>query len=153
MPFSRLLPFVIIAVVTVLAAFVPSTRALADKPPPPPYRVVVHPSNPTTQASRKFLTDAFLKKTTQWPNGTTIHPVDLLPDSPVRHRFSEDVLKRSVAAVKNYWQQVIFSGRGVPPPELTNDDEVIQYVMKHEGGIGYVSGTANIGETHTVVVQ
>src|SRR5437870_3906017 len=77
----------------------------------PVYVVIVHPENPAGTVSRKFLADAFLKKTTRWDHGEVIRPVDLGPDSPVRRRFSEDVLKRSVAAVRNYWQQVIFAGR------------------------------------------
>ena len=41
--------------------------------------------------------------------------------------------------MKNYWQQLIFSGQDVPPPELKTDDEVIQYVIKNPNSIGYVS--------------
>jgi len=79
---------------------------------PPAYVVIVHPTNPTTSVSRRFLADAFLKKTTRWDNGETIRPVDQAPDTSVRRRFSDEVLKRSVAAVRNYWQQIIFAGRG-----------------------------------------
>jgi len=88
---------------------------------------------------RKFLADAFLKKTTRWDDGELIRPVDQVPDSPVRRKFSEDVVKRSVAAVRSYWQQVIFTGRGVPPPEVGGDDEVVRYVLKYSGAVGYVS--------------
>ena len=46
-----------------------------------------------------------------------IRPVDLRPNAATRRLFSERMLRRSVAAVRSYWQQRIFSGRGVPPPE------------------------------------
>ena len=49
------------------------------------------------------------------------------------------VLRRSVAAVRSYWQQRIFSGRGVPPPELDDDAAVVRYVLKYPGAIGYVT--------------
>src|SRR3982750_1185614 len=87
----------------------------------PPFVVIVHPQNAYTSLDRSYVTDAFLKKTTRWPNGDVIKPVDLAGDSAVREKFSNDVLKRSVAAVKSYWQQIIFSGRDVPPPELPSD--------------------------------
>jgi ABC-type phosphate transport system substrate-binding protein len=89
---------------------------------------------------REFLSDAFLKKTTRWQDDEAIRPVDLRPSSATRKYFSERVHKRSVAAVRSYWQQRIFSGRGVPPPELDDDAAVVRYVLKHPGAVGYVRG-------------
>lgn len=117
------------------------------------YKVIVHPNNPATALDRRFLTDAFLKKITTWPSGDVIRPADLAPDSPVRRAFTHDVMNRSVESVKGYWQQRIFSGRDVPPPEFDTDDEVVQFVLKHEGGIGYVSSAAKVGDCHIVTVQ
>jgi hypothetical protein len=106
---------------------------------PASFRVIVNAGNAANVVDRRFLTDAFLKKTTRWPSGEALRPVDLAGDSPIRRRFCEDVLGRSVAAVKSYWQQLIFSGRGVPPPEMDNDEEVIRYVARYSGAVGYVS--------------
>src|SRR6478735_1450923 len=81
----------------------------------PEFKIVVHPDRPG-QVERSFLVDAFLKNVTRWPDDEAIRPVDQRADSATRRRFSESVLRRSVSAVKTYWQQRIFSGRGVPPP-------------------------------------
>lgn len=114
------------------------------QPAAPAYRIIVHPATADSSVERKFLAQAFLKKTTLWSDGETIHPVDLPPSSPVRRRFSEEVLERPVAAVRSYWQQLIFSGRGIPPPELDNDEAVVRYVVRHAGAVGYVSGSADV---------
>jgi ABC-type phosphate transport system substrate-binding protein len=119
----------------------------------PAYRVIVHPSNGQTSLERRFIAEAFLKKTTRWSDGGVIKPVDLSPDSAVRQQFSDEILQRSVAAVKSYWQQMIFSGRDVPPPELKTDEEVVAYVLKNPGAIGYVSGSGAIGDAHVVTVR
>lgn len=119
----------------------------------PAYEVIVNPSNPTASVDRDFLTSAFLKKTTEWPFGPVIRPVDLAPTSAARRRFSDEVLHRSVAEVKGYWQQRIFSGRDVPPPELDTDEQVVAFVLKHEGGVGYVSGGAELNGTKVVGVR
>ena len=108
------------------------------------FRVVVNPANPTASVERRFLVDAFLKKTTRWPHDEQIRPCDLDPESATRRRFSDDVLKRSVAAVKSYWQQMVFSGQNVPPPEFDSDEQVIQFVLRNPGAVGYVSASANI---------
>jgi ABC-type phosphate transport system substrate-binding protein len=119
----------------------------------PAYVIVVHPANPATVLPRKFVAEAFLKKTTRWDHGEVIRPVDQVADSPARRKFSEDVLKRSVAAVRSYWQQLIFAGRDVPPPELRSDEEVVKFVLKYPGAVGYVSGTADVGGAKIVSVE
>ena len=117
------------------------------------FRVIVDPESSTTTATRDLLTEAFLKKNTRWPDGETIRPVDQRSDSAVRRAFSEGILKRSVSAVRSYWQQRIFSGRDVPPPELDSDDAVVRYVSEHRGAVGYVSASTRTGETKVVTVK
>ena len=107
-------------------------------------RVIVHPSNPQAATSRDFVADAFLKKATRWPHGEPILAVDLHSDSPIRRRFSEAILKRSIGAVRSYWQQRIFSGRDVPPPELDTEESVVGYVAKYPGAVGYVSTSTKL---------
>jgi ABC-type phosphate transport system substrate-binding protein len=109
------------------------------------YKVIAHPSNPATSLPREQVARYFLKKLTSWPSGAAVMPVDLAKDSPARASFSEGVLEKSVAEVTAYWQQQIFSGRGVPPPEKRTDAEVVAFVESTPGAIGYVSEAAAVG--------
>jgi ABC-type phosphate transport system substrate-binding protein len=106
--------------------------------------LIVNAKNSQKTAPRSFVADAFLKKATRWDDDEAIRPVDQKPSADVRKSFSKLVLKRSVAAVRNYWQQKIFAGRGVPPPELDSDEAVVAYVEKHVGAVGYVSVSAKL---------
>ena len=117
---------------------------LARADEPRPFRVIVHPSNPLKAAERAFVANAFLKKVTRWSEGEVIRAVDLRADNGARRRFTEEVLKRSVGAVRSYWQQRIFSGRDVPPPELESDESVVAFVAKYPAAVGYVSGAAKL---------
>ena len=119
----------------------------------PSFQIVVHGDHPDDSIDGKFLARVFLKKSTTWPDGSPIRPVDQRLDSRVRQRFCGDVLQRSVLAVRNYWQQLIFAGRGVPPPELDTDDAVIRYVLRYRGAIGYVSGSTPAGSAKVLVVR
>jgi ABC-type phosphate transport system substrate-binding protein len=132
-----------------------STTAASDPPDAtePRFVVIVHEANTTSSLGRKFVADAFLKKTTRWGNDVAILPVDLKPRSTVRGAFSHGVLKRSVAAVRNYWRQIVFSGRGVPPPELHADQRVVRYVREHRGAIGYVSPAVDLTGVKIVRVR
>ena len=121
--------------------------------PAPGYVVIVHPRNPVTSLDRKQVGRIFLKKVTRWSDDEVVRPVDASVRSPTRRRFSQDVLSRSVAAVKSYWQQLVFSGRGIPPPELDSDEAIVSYVLKHRGAIGYVSSTTNLNGARIVGVR
>lgn len=117
------------------------------------FKIIVHPKNPVRAASREVIADMFLKRVVAWRNGETVKPVDQHQRSRVREVFSEHVLKRSVAAVRRYWQQRIFSGRDVPPPELESDRAVLRYVLKHEGAIGYVSADFDAEGVHVLALR
>jgi len=108
-----------------------------------PFVVVVSASNPVSSMTRDQASKLFLKKTPTWDNGRgEVVPVDQPEGSAVRDAFTRAVLRKSVSAVKSYWQQQIFSGRGVPPTERASDGEVVSYVRANPNAIGYVSPAA-----------
>jgi ABC-type phosphate transport system substrate-binding protein len=117
------------------------------------WRVIVNPGNSATSVDRRFLADLFLKKITRWPSGDAARPVDQRGEAPVRLRFSEDVFERSVASIKSYWAQLVFSGRDVPPPELDGDEDVVRFVLKNAGAVGYVSLGATLDRAKTLSVK
>ncbi|HXS19081.1 MAG TPA: hypothetical protein VN764_17905 [Polyangiaceae bacterium] len=118
------------------------TSGRADEKPS--FYVIAHPSVAATSLPTRFVADAFLKKVTRWESGAVIHPVDLPSTSKTRIAFTDQVLRRSVAAVRSYWQQRIFSGRDVPPPEVDTESQVVKYVAGHPGALGYVSDSTEL---------
>ena len=107
--------------------------------------VVVYASNPTTSISKTDLSKLFTKKSRQWPSGSAALPVDLSLGNPVRDAFTERVHGKSARAIGSYWQQQIFSGRDVPPPERKSDEEVLDYVRSNAGAVGYVAAGTKLG--------
>lgn len=141
-----------------LTVLLSAVRVVADSrvaraEPEPVLRVIVHASNPQGSASREFVADAFLKKATRWPHGDVIQAVDLRAGNTVRRRFCESILKRSVGAVRSYWQQRIFSGRDVPPPELESEESVVGYVAKYPGAVGYVTSATKLTGVKELTVK
>jgi len=119
-----------------------------------PFVVIVNTANPVTSVSADQLAGLFLKKVTQWSGGLPAQPVDLAPDSSVRESFSHQIHHKGTAAVKAYWQQMIFSGREVPPPEKASAREVVAFVSANRGGVGYVpAGTALGSDVKAVDVK
>jgi len=107
--------------------------------------IIVNHALDQDTVSKEEVSRLFLKKTTRWSTGEVALPLDLDESSPVRRAFSLEIHGRKASAIKNYWTKLIFSGRKVPPSELSQA-EVIAYVRQHVGAIGYVSASAELGE-------
>jgi hypothetical protein len=102
------------------------------------FRVIVNPANRTRALSRAFVRGAYLKKATTWDDGEALHPVGLSKRFAARERFAREVLNKTPSQLRAYWNQQIFSGKGVPPPELDSEAAVIAYVLRHRGAVGYL---------------
>jgi ABC-type phosphate transport system substrate-binding protein len=140
MRFQRIFrPLLLVSLSAIAAlALVPPGRAEE------PYQVVVNAGNSTASLSKEKLAAYFLKKETRWGDGSKVAVVDRAPGAAVRAAFSKSVLGKDVAAVKSYWQRLLFSGKETPPAELDSDREVIDFVAKSPGGIGYVAAGADL---------
>lgn len=101
--------------------------------------VVVNSACPATSITRTELSRLFLKKSSSWAGGDTALPVDQPEGSPLREEFARSVHRRSTAALRAYWQQEIFSGHEVPPPEKAGDAELLEFVAARRSAIGYVT--------------
>ena len=120
-----------------LAAAVPSPAA--DE-----FVVIVHPSVAGTSVRRSDLAAVFLKSA-RWGTGATAVPVDQSGTSAVRSAFSEAVLGMPVATAVQYWQRQMFQPNPLRPPAVKGTDaEVIAFVAKTEGAVGYVSKAATL---------
>lgn len=117
-----------------------STAASGD------FKVIANPQVAGDSVDRDFVRDAYLKKSTEWGNGDTIHPIDLASKFRERDRFTEQVIRKTPAQLRTYWNQQIFSGKGVPPPEADAVADVIDYVVSTKGAIGYVPVDVDVGK-------
>ena len=125
-----------LAIALLLAVPVPSPAA--DE-----FVVIVHPSVAGVNVRRADLAAVFLRKATRWGGGATAVPVDQSGTSPVRNAFSQAVLGMPVATAVQYWQKQMFAANPLRPPAVKGSDaEVIAFVAKTEGAVGYVSKTA-----------
>lgn len=116
-------------------------RALAQEAS---IKVILNAENPVTVMKREQVAMLFLNRRTSWSHGPVGAPVDQSMTSPVRGAFSAQVLGQSLLAVQNHWRKRMMEQREIPPPVKGSDDEVIAFVSKNRGGIGYVSASATL---------
>ena len=110
--------------------------------------VVANPSIQGTNVRRADLAAVFLKKAVRWGDGSPANPVDQSGTSPVRRQFSDSVLQMPVSVVVQYWQKQLLSGSGPSKVPIVkgSDDEVLAYVARTNGAVGYVSSGTTLPE-------
>jgi ABC-type phosphate transport system substrate-binding protein len=134
--------FLLAIVVLALAGAAEGPAASADIE----FRVIVHPDVPGTHVPREDLSSIFLKSEKRWANGQPVAPVDQSLRSPLRAAFTEHVLGERMEGVEALWARRI--SQGVTPPMVkSSDEEVIAYVAKTEGAVGYVSVDTSLPAT------
>jgi len=134
--------FVLIAVLGYAAQ--PAASGAAD------FKVVANQSVKASQISVDDLKGVFLATKTSL-DGTDVEPV-LEKGGAAHEAFLKD-LGKSDAALSTYYRSLVFTGRGSMPKMFASDAEVIEYVSKTKGAIGYVSAGANAAGTKTLDVK
>ncbi|MBN2103308.1 substrate-binding domain-containing protein [bacterium] len=84
------------------------------------------------------LRNIFLGKKTKWDDGKKISPVTI-KSGEIYELFLSNIVRKSSHAFDNYWRQRIYTGKGAPPVQFKNEQEVIRYIERTPGSIGYVS--------------
>jgi ABC-type phosphate transport system substrate-binding protein len=112
--------------------------------------VIVNSANPVSDLSKDDVSKLMLKKTPKWKTGQEVFPIEFGNDA-IKETFSKAVHGRPSAAIKSYWQQQLFAGKDVPPPEMALEKDVIGFVRANPNAIGYVSAGADLGTGVKVV--
>lgn len=114
---------------------------------------VVSASNPVSTLSRNQVADIFLGKANRFPDGSQAVPIDQAEGSAAREEFYFKFAGKSPAQLKAHWSKVIFTGRGQPPPEVSNDVEEKELIVKNPHAIGYIERKQVDGSVKALLTQ
>jgi ABC-type phosphate transport system substrate-binding protein len=70
--------------------------------------------------------------------GINITPIGAKPGTAARNRFLQDFLNQDEEKYTAYWTVRRYIGKGAPPAELSNAEDVIRYVQNTPGAVGYI---------------
>lgn len=99
---------------------------------------VVSAKSPITALDKSQVADIFLGRANRFPNGVQAAPIDQAEGLAVRDEFYGKVVGRTAAQMKGYWSKIIFTGRGQPPPSVSNDIEMRKRISENPAAIGYI---------------
>jgi ABC-type phosphate transport system substrate-binding protein len=88
--------------------------------------------------SKDQVVDIFLGKTNRFPDGSQAVPIDQDEGSAAREEFYLKFAGKSPAQIKAFWSKIIFTGRGQPPQEVSNNIEVKKFIANHPDAVGYI---------------
>ena len=99
--------------------------------------VIVNSSVEVRSLTASEVSSIYLLKSTVWPDGARIVPVNREAASEARERFSRTVLRQDNAVLSAYWNEMHFKGR-LPPLIQESDQAVLAFVQKVPGALGYI---------------
>lgn len=99
--------------------------------------LITNNDNPVSSLSEKDVKQIFLGKKTSWDNGAAIHAFTQ-KDQQNTELFTQKYLKKSSQQFSMYWKKAIFTGKGTPLPEVTNDPDMKKIIAAQKGSLGYI---------------
>ncbi len=100
--------------------------------------IIVNPEVPDSNLIESQIAKIYLGKLKSYSNGQTIHAGDLPKRSAIRHDFYKRVVKKSERSMNRYWSKLKYTGKGKPPKQLGSNRDIIKWVARTDGAIGYI---------------
>ena len=114
--------------------------------------VITNPAMPIQEISAEDLKSIFLETKISLKGTAHVEPV-VEKGGPAHDAFLKSYLGKTDSALKTYYRSLVFSGQGSIPTTLSSDAEVVTYVVKNPGAIGYVDASTAIGGLKTLRVR
>jgi TonB family protein len=114
-------------------------------------KVIANSSVRTDTISVGELKRVFLEETISLGDGKHVEPV-LEKHGPAHEAFLREYLGMSEDDLQAYYSTLVFTGRGFTPKALESDAEVVAYVARTRGTVGYVSNSASTEGVKTLAI-
>jgi hypothetical protein len=113
-----------------------STDALAAD-----FKVIANSSVGASSISVDELKAVFLQEKSSLSDGSRVVPV-IAKGGQAHEAFVKQYLGKTEDALMTYYRSLVFTGKGLMPKTLASDAEMLTYVAKTKGAVGYVSSSA-----------
>lgn len=112
--------------------------------------VVVNPATPVRTLSVPQIRGAYLGETSFW-GSVKIHPATLRIPPELLAGFLATVIGTTPVAYENAWMMRVFRDGGMPPRGFDTASEVLRYVARTPGAVGFVRA-GDLGDSNAVRV-
>jgi hypothetical protein len=105
-------------------------------------KVIANGSVNVSEVSSADLKSIFWETKTLLEDGSHVEPV-LLKSGDAHDAFVKQYTGKTTAALETYYRSLVFTGKGAMPRRFASEAELVDYVTKTKGAIGYVSAEAS----------
>jgi ABC-type phosphate transport system substrate-binding protein len=115
--------------------------ALFSAPVPAEVTVVANSSVGASEISADDLKRVFLGAKSSLSDGSAVEPV-LQQAGATHEAFLKEYVGKTDAALRNHFKSLVFTGKGSMPKSFGSDADIVAYVARTKGAIGYVGNAA-----------
>jgi len=115
-------------------------------------KIIANPSVKADSVSADELKSIFLEESSSLRDGSHAEPV-LAKSGTAHEEFVKAYLGKSESDLQAYYRSLVFTGKGSMPKMVNSDAEVVAYVAKTKGAIGYVSDGTSADGVKTLVLK
>jgi ABC-type phosphate transport system substrate-binding protein len=115
-------------------------------------KIIANPSVGTASVSADELKGIFLATKSSLSDGSHVEPV-LEKGGATHEAFVREYLGKTDAALQTYYRSLVFTGKASMPKTVGSDTEVVAYVAKTKGAVGYIGGGTTTAGVKTLEVK
>lgn len=115
-------------------------------------KIIANPSVGASSVSVDELKGVFLATKSSLSDGSHVEPV-LEKDGPAHEAFLKEYIGKTDSAFETYYRSLVFTGKASMPKTTASDADMVAYVAKTKGAIGYVSAGASTAGVKTLDVK
>jgi len=114
--------------------------------------IIVNGSNNIKTLSKNELRQIFLGKIRVWPSGDEIEIATNVEEEGRLKEFTR-LIESTVLKFSRDWVRISLSGDAPPPVEVDSDDEMINFVSRKKGAIGFIGRAVSSDKVRIVEVK
>ena len=126
--------------------------AVAGQAAPQEIDIIVNGSNNIKTLSKNELRQIFLGKIRVWPSGDEIEIATNVEEEGRLKEFTR-LIESTVLKFSRDWVRISLSGDAPPPVEVDSDDEMINFVSRKKGAIGFIGSAVSSDKVRIVEVK
>lgn len=123
---------IMIAVISLLVLF---NSVLAGEQ----FLVIANQSIEDNRLAPSTISKIYQGTKTKWDNGDI--RVVMLRRGPTHENFVRDIVGSTPSKLRNFWKKVLFTGMGTPPRIFKKEADLVEFVAKTKGSIGYITNS------------
>ena len=118
----------------------------------PKILIIAHLDVNQVEITPKEIKAIFLGNQTRWADEESV-TFFLLKEGKTHDQFLQKYIEKTPSQFDRYWKQLLFTGKGKMPKRFKTELELMRYVAKTKGAVGYISSTTQIENVKKIIIK